>query len=116
LGDVIYRYITTDNFSPECLLASLDLSSEHQAIEIANTVEASIYIWRKKTNPRPTGRTTRSNSKSSWEMFKDLIVEGDKSETLAEKAESLLLCLKQRFPSLPQTTLDMSKIQCNKVI
>ncbi|KAL9303220.1 hypothetical protein ACSQ67_020483 [Phaseolus vulgaris] len=114
MGDVIYRYITTDNFSPECLLSCLDLSSEHQAVEIANSVEASIYIWRKKTNSRPTGRTTRNNSKSSWEMFRDLIVEGDKNETLAEKAESLLLSLKQRFPSLPQTTLDMSKIQCNK--
>ena len=116
LGDVIYRYITTDNFSPECLLSCLNLSSEHQAIEIANRVEASIYIWRKKTNSRPTtGRTTRSSSRSSWEIFKDLIVEGDKMETLAERAESLLLSLKQRFPALPQTALDMSKIQCNKV-
>ena len=96
--------------------ACLDLSSEHQAIEIANRVEASIYIWRKKTNSRPTtGRTTRSSSRSSWEIFKDLIVEGDKMETLAERAESLLLSLKQRFPALPQTALDMSKIQCNKV-
>ena len=117
LGDVIYRYITTDNFSPECLLSCLNLSSEHQAIEIANRVEASIYIWRKKMNSRPTttGRTTRSSSRSSWEIFKDLIVEGDKMETLAERAESLLLSLKQRFPALPQTALDMSKIQCNKV-
>ncbi|KAG4403414.1 hypothetical protein GLYMA_01G105900v4 [Glycine max] len=115
LGDVIYRYITTDNFSLECMPACLDLSSEHQAIEIANRVEASIYIWRKKTNSRPTtGRTTRSSSRSSWEIFKDLIVEGDKMETLAERAESLLLSLKQRFPALPQTALDMSKIQCNK--
>ncbi|KAL2320095.1 hypothetical protein Fmac_029064 [Flemingia macrophylla] len=114
LGEVIFRYITSDNFSPECLLACLDLSSEHQAIEIANRVEASIYIWHKKTNSRPTGRTTRSGSKSSWEMLKDLIVEGDKSETLAERAESLLLTLKQRFPGLSQTALDMSKIQCNK--
>ncbi|KAJ1376336.1 PRONE domain [Sesbania bispinosa] len=45
---------------------------------------------------------------------RDLIVEGDKREMLAERAESLLLSLKQRFPGLPQTTLDMSKIQCNK--
>lgn len=43
------------------------------------------------------------------------MVDGDKREMLAERAESLLLCLKQRFPSLPQTTLDTSKIQCNKV-
>lgn len=118
LGDVIYRYIISDNFSPEHLLACLDISSEHQAIEIANRVEASIYIWHKKTNSKPSGRTTttRSSSRSSWEMLKDLIVEGDyKGEMLIERAESLLLTLKQRFPFLPQTALDMSKIQCNKV-
>lgn len=43
------------------------------------------------------------------------MLDGDKREMLAERAESLLLCLKQRFPSLTQTTLDTSKIQCNEV-
>ncbi|XP_027348869.1 rop guanine nucleotide exchange factor 7-like [Abrus precatorius] len=114
LGDVIYRYITSDHFSPECLLACLDLSSEHQAIEIANRAEASMYIWRKKTNSKPVSVSARSSSRSSWEMVKDLMVDADKRELLAERAESLLLSLKQRFPGLPQTALDMSKIQYNK--
>ncbi|XVF55170.1 hypothetical protein PTKIN_Ptkin06aG0015200 [Pterospermum kingtungense] len=114
LGDVIYRYISSDLFTPECLLDCLDLSSEHQAIEIANRVEASIYVWRKKTNSKPVNNTTRFSSKSSWEMVKDLMVDADKREILEDRAESLLLCLKQRFPGLPQTTLDMSKIQYNK--
>ncbi|KAJ8570866.1 hypothetical protein K7X08_037838 [Anisodus acutangulus] len=113
LGDLIHRYITSDQFSPECLLDCLDLSSEHQAFEIANRVEASIYVWRRRAHS-PFGSTHRSNSKSSWEMVKDLMVDGDKRELLADRAESLLLCLKQRFPGLPQTTLDMSKIQYNK--
>lgn len=43
------------------------------------------------------------------------MVDAEKRELLAERAESLLLCLKQRFPGLPQTALDMSKIQYNKV-
>ncbi|XP_022742047.1 rop guanine nucleotide exchange factor 7-like [Durio zibethinus] len=114
LGDIIYRYISSDLFTPECLLDCLDLSSEHQAIEIANRVEASIYLWRKKTNSKPVNNTTRSNSKSSWELVKDLMADVDKREILADRAESLLLCLKQRFPGLPQTTLDMTKIQYNK--
>ncbi|XP_044473881.1 rop guanine nucleotide exchange factor 7-like [Mangifera indica] len=114
LGDIIYRYISSDQFSPECLLECLDLSSEHQAIEIANRVEASIYAWRKRTNTKPVNNTTRSTSKSSWELVKELVVDTDKRELLADRAESLLLCLKQWFPGLPQTTLDMSKIQSNK--
>ncbi|KAJ4978802.1 hypothetical protein NE237_009582 [Protea cynaroides] len=114
LGDMIHRYITSYQFSAECLLDCLDLSSEHQALEIANRVEASIYIWHRRTNSRSITTTTRSTSKSSWEMVKELMVDVDKRELLADRAENLLLCLKQRFPGLPQTTLDMSKIQYNK--
>uniref|UniRef100_A0A804NNJ4 PRONE domain-containing protein n=1 Tax=Zea mays TaxID=4577 RepID=A0A804NNJ4_MAIZE len=44
LGDIIYRYITSDQFSPECLLDCLDLSMEYQALEVANRVEASIIL------------------------------------------------------------------------
>ncbi|KAF3449042.1 hypothetical protein FNV43_RR09766 [Rhamnella rubrinervis] len=114
LGDAIYRYISSDQFYPECLLDSIDLSSEHQAIEIANRVEAAIYVWRRRVNSKPVSNTTRSSSRTSWEMVKELMIDAEKRELLAERAESLLLCLKQRFPGLPQTTLDMSKIQYNK--
>ncbi|KAL6278015.1 hypothetical protein ACE6H2_021616 [Prunus campanulata] len=114
LGDLIYRYISSDQFSPECLLDCLDLSSEHQAIEIANRVEASIYLWRKKATSKPTNNATRFSSRSSWEMVKELMVDAEKKELLPERAESLLMCLRQRFPGLPQTALDMSKIQYNK--
>lgn len=111
LGDLIYRYISSDQFSPEYLLDCLDLSSEHQAIEIANRVESSIYLWHKRANSKPA-----TNTKTSWEMVKELMVDGEKLELMADRAESLLLSLKQRFPGLPQTALDMSKIQYNKDI
>ncbi|XP_022748382.1 rop guanine nucleotide exchange factor 5-like isoform X2 [Durio zibethinus] len=114
LGDLIYRYITSDQFSAECLLDFLDLSSEHVALEIANRVEASIYVWRRRSHSKPPINPNQSTTKSSWEMVKDLMVDGDKREFLAERAENLLLCLKQRFPGLTQTALDTSKIQCNK--
>lgn len=113
LGDVIHRYITSDQFSPECLLDCLDLSSEHQALEIANRIEAAIYVWRRRIN-KSISNATRSNSRSSWEIVKELMVDADKRELFADRAESLLLCLKQWFPGLSQTTLDTSKIQYNK--
>ncbi|KAJ8535450.1 hypothetical protein K7X08_023170 [Anisodus acutangulus] len=111
LGEVIYRYITSEHFSSECLLDCLDLSTEYVALEIANRVEASIYVWRRRHHPTNPNRST---AKSSWEMVRDLVVDGDKRESLSERAENLLLCLKQRFPGLTQTTLDASKIQYNK--
>ncbi|KAH9616920.1 hypothetical protein KSS87_006479 [Heliosperma pusillum] len=115
LGDMMYRYITSDHYLPDSLLDCLDLSTEHVALEIANRVEAAIYVWRRRIHAKPVSTNpTRSTTKSSWEMMKDLMVDGDKRELLAERAERLLLCLKQRFPGLTQTSLDTSKIQCNK--
>ncbi|KAL3523913.1 hypothetical protein ACH5RR_016747 [Cinchona calisaya] len=114
LGDVIYRYITSEQFSSECLLDCLDLSSEHVALDIANRVEASIHVWRRRFRHRNQLNPSRSTAKSSWEMVKDLMIDGDKRGLLTERAENLLLCLKQRFPGLSQTALDVSKIQCNK--
>ncbi|KAE8718067.1 Rop guanine nucleotide exchange factor 5 [Hibiscus syriacus] len=114
LGDLIYRYINSDQFSTVRLLDFLDLSSEHVALEIANRVKAAIYVWRRRSHSKPSIYPNRSTTKSSWEMVKDLMVDGDKREFLEERAESLLLCLKQQFPTMTQTTLDTSKIQCNK--
>jgi len=44
-----------------------------------------------------------------------MIMDTEKRDLLAERAEGLLISLKQRFPGLTQTSLDMSKIQYNKV-
>ncbi|KAL8508981.1 hypothetical protein ACS0TY_016244 [Phlomoides rotata] len=107
LGELIRRYVNYDQFYPECLLDCLDLSSDHQALDIANRVEATIYVWRRRNN-------TKTLQKSSWDIVKDLVSDADKREQLADRAESLLLCLKQKFPGLPQTTLDTTKIQFNK--
>ncbi|KAE8689603.1 Rop guanine nucleotide exchange factor 5 [Hibiscus syriacus] len=98
----------------ECLLDFLDLPSEHVALDIANRVEASTYVWRQRSYSKHSVNPNRSTTKSSWKMVKDMMVDGDRREYLAERAETLLLCLKQRFPGLMQTALDTSKIQCNK--
>ncbi|XP_051143340.1 rop guanine nucleotide exchange factor 5-like [Andrographis paniculata] len=107
LGDVMYRYITSEHFSADCLLDCLDLSSEHIALEMANRVEAATHIWRARQHPKPPAHPNLSAAKSSWRIVRD-------HSGLAERAESLLYSLKQRFPGLTQTTLDATKIQCNK--
>ncbi|KAI5564578.1 hypothetical protein BDE02_14G068600 [Populus trichocarpa] len=110
LGDTIYRYLyTADKFSPGHLLDCLNLASEHEALELADRVEASMYTWRRKA--------CLSHSKSSWNMVKDLMSDidrTDKNHILAERAETLLFCLKQRYPELSQTSLDTCKIQYNQ--
>ncbi|KAL5727449.1 Rop guanine nucleotide exchange factor 3 [Ranunculus cassubicifolius] len=109
VGDAIYRYMTTaEQFSSNYLLDCLNITSEHEALEIADRVEASMSIWRKKSGMKNT---------KSWEKVKDKMSDAEKTDknyVLASRAESLLLCLKQRYPELSQTTLDASKIQDNK--
>eukprot|EP01018_Ginkgo_biloba_P026197 Gb_04468 [translate_table: standard] len=105
LGDIIYRHITSENFCPEILLCSLDISSDHSILDVKNRIEAALVLWRKKIHIKDNKRY----SKASWGIVSD-----EKRELHAERAETLLMLLKLRFPGLPQTVLDMSKIQYNK--
>ena len=115
MGEVIYRYLTADQFSPECLLDYLDLSSEYTTLEIANRIEASVHIWKQKYLKRHSVRA--KVGKSSWGgKVKGFVGDIEKSKFLAQRAETLLQNLRLRFPGLPQTSLDMSKIQYNKVL
>lgn len=100
---------TTEQFSADYVLNCLDIASEHEALEIADKVEAALYIWKRKVNV--------GHVKSSWDMkYKsEHTADGDKNTILMSRAQSLLLALKHKFPSLSQTTLDTSKIQYNKV-
>ncbi|KAH0882409.1 hypothetical protein HID58_058505 [Brassica napus] len=107
VGDVIYKQLcTAEKFYPDQLLDILKISSEHEALELADKVEASLVTWRRKTGGL-------AHSKSSWDMMKDMGGDAgnDKNHILAARARSLLFCLKQRFPELSQTSLDICKIQ-----
>jgi PRONE (Plant-specific Rop nucleotide exchanger) len=99
---------TPDQFSAESVLSSLSISSEHEALEIADKVEAALYIWKRKAN--------LSQNRAAWDMRSDLVNDGDKNVVLWSRAKSMLLCLKEKYPSLSQTTLDTSKLQYNKVL
>jgi len=99
-----------DKFSPGNLLDCLKIRTEHEALELADRVESSMYTWRRKS--------CLSHSKSSWNKVKELMAEtdhSDKNYLLAERAETLLFFLKQRYPELSQTSLDTCKIQYNQV-
>ncbi|XP_042449541.1 rop guanine nucleotide exchange factor 1-like [Zingiber officinale] len=112
LGEIIYHYITAEQFSPDCLLDCLDLSSEHHTLEIANRIEAAIHMWRMKSHRRHPQVKTK---KTSWRgKVKGLVADTERSQFLAGRAECLLQSLRIRYPGLPQTVLDMNKIQYNK--
>jgi hypothetical protein len=101
---------SADKFSPGNLLDCLKISTEHEALELADRVESSMYTWRRKA--------CISHSKSSWNKVKEFMADtgqSDKNYVLADRAETLLFFLKQRYPELSQTSLDTCKIQYNQV-
>ncbi|PON50540.1 PRONE domain containing protein [Parasponia andersonii] len=103
LGDSNYKSITDDYFDPEQFLSTTDLSTEHKVLDLKNRIEASVIIWQRKMHHKDHG-------KSTWGSGVSL----EKRELFEERAEAILLLLKQRFPGISQSTLDISKIQYNK--
>ncbi|RLN00066.1 rho guanine nucleotide exchange factor 8-like [Panicum miliaceum] len=102
LGESMYKLITDDYFDPEELLSSVDLSDEHNIVDLKNRVEASVVIWQKKM--------TNKDSKLSWGHG----VSHEKRGMFEGRAENVLLLIKHRYPGIAQSTLDISKIQCNR--
>ncbi|KAL4279401.1 hypothetical protein GQ457_03G041640 [Hibiscus cannabinus] len=102
LGDAVYRSITVEFFDPDQFFSSMDLSSEHKILDLKNRLEASIVIWKRKM--------TQKDAKSAWGSA----VSFEKREQFEERAETILLIIKHRFPGLPQSSLDISKIQYNQ--
>jgi hypothetical protein len=118
LGESIYRHLNGDSFSAEGVLHTLDLSTEHNAVEIANRLEAAIHVWgcrRQLKQSQKFMKHTDLGGKHSWTIAKDNAMDAKRREILIRRAESLLLCLRQKFPGLRQSLLDMMKIQHNRV-
>lgn len=103
LGDVIYKNITLESFDPLHFISTLDLTTEHKIVDIKNRIEASIVIWKRKMHNK--------DAKSSWGSSVSL----EKRELFEERAETVLLLIKHKFPGMPQSSLDITKIQYNKV-
>ncbi|CAL9048059.1 unnamed protein product [Musa banksii] len=102
LGDALYRNITEEDFDAEAFLESADLSTEHKILDLKDRIEASVVIWKRKMHNKDV--------KSSWVSA----VSWGKREQFEDRAETILLILKHRFPGIPQSQLDISKIQYNK--
>lgn len=106
--------MTENKFYPELLLDYLEVSSDCTTSDIADRIEAAAQIWKQKSLRKESGRGR--GAKYSWGgKVKGIVGDAGKSKLLARRAETLLKNLRLRFPGLPQTALDMSKIQYNKV-
>ncbi|KAM3322685.1 rop guanine nucleotide exchange factor 14 isoform X1 [Capsicum chacoense] len=113
LGEDLYRILNAESTSVEVMLVSLPIRSEYNALEAVNRLEAAILAWKEKIAEHDGGK---SPARTSWSFRKDPISELDKIEELLSKAEALLRQLKLKYPNLPQTFLNVTKIQYGKDI
>lgn len=111
LGEELSKVLTAESSSAEEMLNSLNLKSEHNALEVINRLEAAVFSWKERIIEQESGR---SPVRTSWSFIKDPMSEIDKMESLLDRAEILLHQLKNRYPNLPQTFLDVTKIQYGK--
>ncbi|KAF5788078.1 putative PRONE domain, Rop guanine nucleotide exchange factor [Helianthus annuus] len=102
LGDFIYKSITVDHFDPDHFLSSMDLTTDHKIVDLKNRIEASVVIWKRKMSAK--------DGRSGWGSGVSL----GKREQFEDRAETILLILKQRYPGIPQSTLEISKIENNR--
>ncbi|CAN6806283.1 unnamed protein product [Brassica oleracea] len=99
LGDFLYKSITDEYFDPGYFLSSMDLSTKHKVLDLKNRIEASMVIWKRKMN-----------HKEQWGSFVSL----EKRELFEVRVETILAMLKQKFPEILQSSLEISKIKNNK--
>ena len=73
-----------DKFSLEFLLDTLNISSEHDLLAMADQLETAMYVWRRKVSG--------SSNKLPWNKIKELTADGDDKEVmLANEVVDLLL-------------------------
>ncbi|KAI3716844.1 hypothetical protein L1987_68034 [Smallanthus sonchifolius] len=113
LGDDLYRTLNTASSSAAGLLNSLNIKSEHSALDNINRLEATIYSWKDRISIQTTG--PKSPARTLWSL-KDPSMELNKTGFLINRAEVLMQQIRNRYPNLPQTFLDVMKIQYGKDI
>ncbi|GLT64437.1 hypothetical protein SLA2020_369320 [Shorea laevis] len=111
LGEELYKFLFAESSSFDEILNSLNLKFEHRALEVINRLEAAIFAWKVKVTEHVSGK---SPVRTSWSFIKDQMSEMDKMELLLDRAEALLHQLKIRYPNLPHTFLNVTKIQYGK--
>ncbi|KAL6549758.1 hypothetical protein OROMI_020246 [Orobanche minor] len=112
IGDEIYRVLSAESLSAEEMISCLNLKSEHGALEAINRLEAALLSWKEKSMEQ--GNNGKSAVRTSWSFIKDSSSHLDKMEPLVKQAEVLVHRLKTKYPNIPRTFLDVTKIQYGK--
>ncbi|MCO5600718.1 hypothetical protein L7F22_054833 [Adiantum nelumboides] len=119
IGDTPLKIITSEFCCFETLLSTLDCPSYQTLLSLANGLETLIHVWKSKISirlkqaPHPEGTACRATS--TWGIGRDSSLKKvEKKKIYVQRAENLLMELRERFPGILQTSLELIKIQLNK--
>ncbi|XP_020248082.1 rop guanine nucleotide exchange factor 14 [Asparagus officinalis] len=111
LGNDIYEAITAESISVQEILISLNLRNEHSVLDIMNRLQGAIFAWKHSVSDESSKRLP---IRYPWYFMKNNVSEIGKVGVWIERAEALVHLLNIRFPNLPQTFIDVTKVQYNK--
>ncbi|KAK9716057.1 hypothetical protein RND81_06G208600 [Saponaria officinalis] len=112
LREQLYKVISSESSSTLDMIDSLNLRSEHDVLETINKLEAAAFAWKERIKDHVVSNKTPK--RSSWSFVKEPSSEVDKMQSLLLRVDALLYQLKMRYPCLPHTFLDVTKIQYGK--
>ncbi|KAL9247007.1 hypothetical protein vseg_020479 [Gypsophila vaccaria] len=112
LGEELYKVISSESSSTLDMIDSLNLRSEHEVLDTMNKLEAAAFAWKERITDQVS--TSKIPKRSSWSFVKEAPSEVDKMRSLLLRIDALLYQLKMRYPCLPHTFLDVTKIQYGK--
>ncbi|VVA93219.1 unnamed protein product [Arabis nemorensis] len=114
LGDELYRMLAAESISVDEILRYLKVGTEHTALETVNKLETAIFAWKERITEQAS--CGKSPVRSPWSFAKDPLSETGRNESVLNRAEALRNQIKSKYPNLPQTFLDATKIQYGKDI
>ncbi|XP_074565079.1 LOW QUALITY PROTEIN: rop guanine nucleotide exchange factor 14-like [Curcuma longa] len=113
LGVDIYYAIAAESVPVEEVLVSLNMENEHVVLDTINRLEGAIFAWKLKMSYETV---KKSPMRFPWSFVKEHGSEIEKISVYMERTEALLHLLKIRFPDLPPSFIDVSKVRYNKDI
>ncbi|XP_031483154.1 rop guanine nucleotide exchange factor 14 [Nymphaea colorata] len=111
LGESLYKTLSMKSGSTEQIVQSIDLTSEDEALDVTKKLQMAMLVGKEMFTENLCGKEMVRNS---WAFVKDHEHELDKTMGCLQQAEALLLQLRLKFPSLPQTYLDIIRVRFNK--
>ncbi|KAH9607509.1 hypothetical protein KSS87_017439 [Heliosperma pusillum] len=112
LGEELYKIIASGSSSALDMVDALKIRSEHEVLDTINKLEAAKLVWKERI--REQVGSSKTPMRYSWSFVKETSSEADKIRSLLLRVDALLYQLKMRYPCLPHTFLDVTKIQFGK--